>query len=122
MNNLEKTKEELIFELQTLRNEYDDLKNTYQKDIAELKNAENELKQSVELFKTSSENMLEAFGIFSAIRDSSGKILDFKIEYVNHAAREISQMSSKQQIGKTILNPTCTLSSISPYKINNENF
>ncbi len=104
MNNIDKTKEELLLELKTLRNEYDNFKNKYQKEISELKDSANELKQSVELFKTSSENMLEAFGIFTTIRNDLGKIVDFKIEYVNQAACEISQISSEQQVGNTILN------------------
>lgn len=59
-----------------------------------------ELQQSEERFRTSVENMLDCFGIYSAIRNETGKIVDFRVDYVNAAACEFSQMSKEEQRSK----------------------
>ncbi|HAX80177.1 MAG TPA: hypothetical protein DCY88_31155 [Cyanobacteria bacterium UBA11372] len=66
-----------------------------------IENAElrQKLQDSEERFRTSVENMLDCFGIFSAIRDDSGKILDFRIEYLNAAALENNRMT-RENIGQ----------------------
>lgn len=61
-----------------------------------------QLHYSQEQFCTSTENMLDCFGIYSAIRDASGKIVDFRIEYVNAAACEAIQMTAVEQIGQKL--------------------
>lgn len=53
-------------------------------------------------FRTSVENMLDCFGIYAAMRNESGKIVDFRIDYVNAAACEINQMTKAQQLGKQL--------------------
>lgn len=67
-----------------------------------IENAElrRELQRSQEQFQTSVENMLDCFGIFSAIRDQAGKILDFRIDYLNAAACANNQMPRAMQIGR----------------------
>ncbi|CEJ44316.1 hybrid sensor histidine kinase/response regulator [Umezakia ovalisporum] len=64
-----------------------------------IKNAQlsQELQRSEERFRTSVENLLDCFGIFSAARDETGKILHFLVDYLNPAAYEFSQISSKPQ-------------------------
>ncbi|EAZ92652.1 PAS domain S-box protein [Crocosphaera chwakensis] len=64
---------------------------------AELKQ---ELQRSQETFRTSVENMLDCFGIFSAMRDDLGKIVDFRIDYLNEAACQNNQMPKAMQIGR----------------------
>jgi len=59
-----------------------------------------ELQCSQKRFYTSVENMLDCFGIFSAIRDDSGQILDFCIDYLNTAACESNCMPKAMQIGR----------------------
>jgi PAS domain S-box-containing protein len=59
-----------------------------------------ELQRSEERFHTSVENMLDCFGIYSAIRNQSGKITDFHIDYVNAATCEFNQMTKEEQLGK----------------------
>ncbi|HOF86948.1 MAG TPA: PAS domain S-box protein [Armatimonadota bacterium] len=56
------------------------------RDITERKQVEAELRTSEERFRTSVDTMLDAFGIFSAVRDREGRITDFRIEYLNAAA------------------------------------
>lgn len=60
-----------------------------------------ELKKSEERYRISLENILECFGIFSAIRDESGKIIDFRIDYLNPAALANNRMT-KSDIGKRL--------------------
>ncbi|MDY6899762.1 MAG: PAS domain S-box protein [Cyanobacteriota bacterium] len=57
---------------------------------------------SGERFRTSVENMLDCFGIFSSIRDEAGNIVDFRIDYMNAAACECNQMTKEEQVGKKL--------------------
>ncbi|MEA5571164.1 PAS domain-containing protein [Calothrix sp. UHCC 0171] len=59
-----------------------------------------ELRRSEERFRTSIENLLDCFGIYSAVRDTDGKIVDFRIDYVNPAACKSTMMSPEEQVGK----------------------
>ncbi|NEQ20966.1 MAG: PAS domain S-box protein, partial [Microcoleus sp. SIO2G3] len=67
-----------------------------------IENAElrRELQRTQEQFQTSVENMLDCFGIFSAMRDESGQIVDFRIDYLNGAACENNRMPKAMQIGR----------------------
>ncbi|MEP0909183.1 PAS domain S-box protein [Leptolyngbya subtilissima ST-M1] len=67
-----------------------------------IENAElrQELQRSQEQFQTSVENMLDCFGIFSAQRDESGQIVDFRIDYLNQAACENNRMTKEMQLGR----------------------
>ncbi|PSB40376.1 hypothetical protein C7B80_33570, partial [Cyanosarcina cf. burmensis CCALA 770] len=60
------------------------------------------LQASEQRFQTSVENLLDCFGIYSSIRDESGRIVDFQVEYVNAAACEQNCMSQEQQIGRRL--------------------
>ncbi len=62
----------------------------------EHKRVEEALKRSEERIRTSIENMPDAFGIYSAIRDESGCITDFRIDYVNAAACRLSGLDAAQ--------------------------
>ncbi len=64
--------------------------------------AEAELRKSEELFRTSVETILDCFGIYCAIRDASGQIVDFRIEYVNAAACKNHRMSAEEQLGRRL--------------------
>ncbi|MEB3357268.1 MAG: PAS domain-containing protein [Synechococcales bacterium] len=64
---------------------------------AELKQ---KLERSQETFFTSVENMLDCFGIFSCMRDASGQIIDFRVDYLNAAACENNQMPKAMQMGR----------------------
>ncbi|PMB44644.1 hybrid sensor histidine kinase/response regulator [Fischerella thermalis CCMEE 5330] len=65
-----------------------------------LRQAETELRKSEELFRTSVETILDCFAIYSAIRNTSGKIIDFRIDYVNAAACENHGLTQEEQLGK----------------------
>ncbi|WP_052672276.1 hybrid sensor histidine kinase/response regulator [Aliterella atlantica] len=60
-----------------------------------------QLRQSDDRFRVSLENMLDSFGIYSAMRDESGQIVDFRFDYLNAAALESNQMT-QADLGKTL--------------------
>jgi len=59
-----------------------------------------ELERSQERFHISVETMLDCFGIFTALRDAAGEIVDFRVDYLNRAACEINQMPPEAQLGR----------------------
>ncbi|HEY9659359.1 MAG TPA: response regulator, partial [Allocoleopsis sp.] len=61
-----------------------------------------QIQNSEERFYTSVETMLDCYGIYTAIRNESGEIEDFRVEYVNAAACENNQLTKEQQIGKRL--------------------
>ncbi|MEB3356834.1 MAG: PAS domain S-box protein [Synechococcales bacterium] len=69
-------------------------------DITDRKQQNQALSRSETLFRTSVENMLDCFGIYSAIRDSQGRIVDFRVDYVNDAACANNLMTREAQIGR----------------------
>ncbi len=71
-------------------------------DITEHKQLEAELAASEERFRTSIETMLDCFGMYSAIRDESGQIVDFLIGYVNEAACVNNRLTKEKQIGQRL--------------------
>ena len=64
---------------------------------AELKR---QLQRSRNRFHTSVESLMDCFGIFSATRDETGQIIDFRIDYMNQAACENNRMPRERQIGQ----------------------
>lgn len=58
------------------------------------------LQRKQERFCTSAENLLDCFGIYTAIRDQAGQIVDFRIDYVNEKACQNNAMTRQEQIGR----------------------
>ncbi|MGB7621951.1 MAG: PAS domain S-box protein [Terriglobia bacterium] len=71
--------------------------------ITERKRAERILRDSEERFRTSVENMLDGFAIFSAIRNKAGKITDFRYEYINDTGCQMNQRRREEHLGHTLL-------------------
>ncbi len=69
-------------------------------EVTDRKRAERALRDSEERFRASIETMLDAFGIYTAIRDPAGRITDFRIDYVNAAACAANRISREQQLGR----------------------
>jgi PAS domain S-box-containing protein len=72
-------------------------------DVTERKRAEEAQRRNEERFRTSAENLLDCFGIYTAIRDAEGRITDFLIEYVNEAACRTHLLGRDQQVGRGLL-------------------
>lgn len=60
-----------------------------------------QLQQQAERFGTAIENMLDCFGIYSAIRDPAGQIVDFRLDYLNAAAMQ-SHWMTDADMGRTL--------------------
>lgn len=71
-----------------------------QEELRQRRRIEAELRESEQRFRTSVENMLDCFGIYSAMRDERGNIVDFRVDYVNDAACLANQMTRKEQLGR----------------------
>jgi len=61
---------------------------------------EAKLQVQEERFRSSVETMLDCFGIYTAMRDGHGQIVDFRIDYVNDAACLNNCMTAEEQIGR----------------------
>lgn len=71
-------------------------------EIRKRKKAESALRKAKDRFETSLGTMVDGFGIYSAVRDECGRIIDFKVEYVNETACELHRMSREEQVGKNL--------------------
>ncbi len=60
----------------------------------EHKRVEEALKRSEERIRASIENMPDAFSIYTAVRDETGRITDFRIDYVNAEACRLSGLGA----------------------------
>lgn len=71
--------------------------------ITQRKRAEEALRTSEERFRSSVETLLDGFAIFSAIRDDSGHIVDFRYEYINEVGCQLNRRTYGEQVGHTLL-------------------
>ena len=70
---------------------------------SQLEATNRELRENEERFRTSVETLLDGFGIFSAMRDDSGRIVGFRCEYINEAGCRMNQRTREEQIGHSML-------------------
>jgi PAS domain S-box-containing protein len=87
----------------------------YRRDITKEMKLQQKLLASQARFHTAIENMMDNFGIFAAIRNTDGKIEDFRIEYVNEATCTNTAMNRVELVGKRCLD-------VFPYHRNTELF
>ncbi|TEB07169.1 Sporulation kinase E [Pelotomaculum schinkii] len=71
--------------------------------LTQLRNMEERIQKNEERFQTFVDSMLDCFAVYSAVRDKSGKITDFLLDYVNDAACHNFKMTREEQIGRSIL-------------------
>ncbi|MGH2735917.1 MAG: hybrid sensor histidine kinase/response regulator [Actinomycetota bacterium] len=55
-----------------------------------------------ELLRTSLESLLDGFGIYSAVRDERGEIVDFLTEYMNAEGGRLNHYRPEAQVGRTL--------------------
>jgi two-component system, sporulation sensor kinase E len=71
--------------------------------LTKLRDMENLIKKNEERFRTLVESVLDCFAVYSAVRDESGNITDFVLEYVNEGACRNFNMTREEQIGRSCL-------------------
>ena len=71
--------------------------------IDDFKKAQSALRLNEQKFESSLEVLMDAFGIYTAVRNDEGKIVDFTIGYVNDMACQLNNLSKQEQIGKSLL-------------------
>ncbi|EDX75959.1 PAS fold family [Coleofasciculus chthonoplastes PCC 7420] len=71
-------------------------------DITHQQQLQDELTQSEHRIQTSLDNILDCFGLYKPIRDDSGQIIDFVIEYVNDATNQYHCFTQPVQRGQRI--------------------
>ncbi|MHB8918128.1 MAG: PAS domain S-box protein, partial [Desulfocucumaceae bacterium] len=72
-------------------------------DISDLERAEADLKKVRERFHTSVEAIPDCFGIYRSVRDESGRIVDFLVEFVNAPTCSYHNLTKDQQVGRSLL-------------------
>jgi PAS domain S-box-containing protein len=72
-------------------------------DITARKSIEETLRSSEERFRTSLENMLDGFAILKAVRDETGRIVDFEYQYINEAGCRDNRGKREDFIGRRLL-------------------
>lgn len=60
------------------------------------------LTRSERRFRAAAENQLEPFALYSAVRDSSGEIVDFRNDFINRPGAQSVGMARDQMVGKLI--------------------
>jgi PAS domain S-box-containing protein len=73
------------------------------RDVTEREQATAALAASEARLRTALGNMLEGVVVVSALRDEAGRIVDFRIDYVNQAIGPISGVPASDQVGHTLL-------------------
>ncbi|MDD4238728.1 MAG: PAS domain S-box protein [Desulfotomaculaceae bacterium] len=71
--------------------------------LTQLRDMKRLIQNNEERFRTLVESMLDCFAVYSAVRDKSGQITDFLLEYVNETACHNFKMTKEEQIGRSFL-------------------
>ncbi len=61
-----------------------------------------ELSESEHLFRTSVQSISDGLGVYSAVRDDIGQIVDFRTVFVNEAGCKLNLMSCEEQVGRDL--------------------
>ena len=73
------------------------------RDVTDMQRAAEALRASEERFRASVNNLHESLSVFSASRDGSGAIVDFRWEFANAASSAITGFSSEALVGRLLL-------------------
>lgn len=71
--------------------------------ISKLESSEQIRISSEKRFRTAIDNMSDCFTLFSAVRNQDGKIIDFKIRYVNEAMCRLFEISEQEMLSRNLL-------------------
>ena len=61
------------------------------------------VRESEQRLRAAIDTQLDPFAIYSAVRDSAGRVVDVRTEFINRAACEFSQIAAEGQLGRGLL-------------------
>jgi PAS domain-containing protein len=64
---------------------------------------ERAVRESDEPLRAAVDTQLDPFAIYSEVRDSAGRVVDVRTEFINRAACELSQITAEDQLGRGLL-------------------
>lgn len=71
--------------------------------VTERMRIERAMRESDKRLRAAVNTQLDAFAIYSAMRDSAGRVVDVRTEFINRAACEFSQIAAEDQLGRGLL-------------------
>jgi PAS domain-containing protein len=73
------------------------------REVIERTPIERAVRESEQRLRAAVDTQLDAFAIYSAVRDSAGRVVDVRTEFINRAACEFSQIAAEGQLGRGLL-------------------
>ena len=73
------------------------------REVTERMRIERAMRESDERLRAAVDTQLDPFAIYSAVRDSAGRVVDVRTEFINRAACELSQITAEDQLGRGLL-------------------
>lgn len=73
------------------------------RDITEIKQTELRLRESEQRFRGFVENSPNAFFLLTGVRDTAGKVIDFRFDYLNERAGDLITLDAGQCLGRRLL-------------------
>ena len=73
------------------------------REVTERMRIERAMRESDERLRAAVDTQLDPFAIYSAVRDSAGRVVDVRTEFINRAACEFSQITAEDQLGRGLL-------------------
>ena len=71
--------------------------------MTERTRVERAVRESEQRLRAAVDTQLDPFAIYSAVRDSAGRVVDARTEFINRAAGEFSQITAEDQLGRGLL-------------------
>ena len=73
------------------------------REVTERTRVERAVRESEQRLRAAVDTQLDPFAIYSAVRDSAGRVVDVRTEFINRAACEFSQITAEDQLGRGLL-------------------
>ena len=73
------------------------------REVTERMRIEPAMRESDQRLRAAVDTQLDPFAIYSAMRDSAGRVVDVRTEFINRAACEFSQIAAEDQLGRGLL-------------------
>ncbi len=73
------------------------------REVTERTPTEQAVREGDERLQAAVDTQLDPFAIYSAVRDSAGRVVDVRTEFINRAACEFSQITAESQLGRGLL-------------------